>query len=81
MSPEDSRRLEIVQNFTEDNMNKTAAFEDNRLKYYSKGNVVDYTYVTIAAVYMKGGVPLLGKASSMSRKEAAGYRKENQTLH
>ena len=38
-------------------MNKTAAFEDDRLEFYTKGNVVDYAYVTIAAVYMLGGVP------------------------
>ena len=55
--PEDSRRLEIVQNFAEDNVNKTTAFEDCKLEYYTKGNVVDYAYVTIAAVYMLGGVP------------------------
>ena len=38
-------------------MNKTTAFEDCKLEYYTKGNVVDYAYVTIAAVYMLGGVP------------------------
>ena len=34
--PEDSRRLEIVQNFEEADVNKTdATFEDKKLKFYT----------------------------------------------
>ena len=44
-------------------MNKTATFEEDRLEYYTKGNVVDYVYVTIAAVYV------LGNPICMSRKQ------------
>ena len=38
--PEDSRRLENVQNFAEDSVTKTAAIEDKMLEDYTKEGAV-----------------------------------------
>ena len=40
--PEDSRRLDIVQNIVKADVNKTdaAAFEDERLEYHAKDDII-----------------------------------------
>ena len=53
--PEDSRRLDIVQNIVKADVNKTdaAAFEDERLKYHAKENVIKLDTAAVEDVVQK----------------------------
>ena len=88
LHPEDSRRLEIVQNSTEDNvieaaalqennLIKTAPFEEDEIEFNTKENAVDYAYVTITTVYMPGQTRCLVQedAAKLGGGEQAQIRK------